>query len=223
MADYNPTIAELLFYGITEKTGMEIVIGGLFLPLWPIGVIALDVAVVVRWRQTHHLPRVFCLMIFGLYLLLILDKVFFPIVVSVVPTVRLWELPPSLFINLIPFNFDFSQLPAQMFQQVFLNVLLTVPFGFGISFVTPFSSRRIVWLALALGLSFELGQLVISVLLTYPYRIIDVNDVLLNALGVLIGYGMFRVFAWMYAWVMRRVGIERRGLGGYVYEVASRA
>jgi glycopeptide antibiotics resistance protein len=30
------------------------------------------------------------------------------------------------------------------------------------------------------------------------YRGVNINDVLLNAVGVLIGYGIFRVFTWLY-------------------------
>lgn len=55
----------------------------------------------------------------------------------------------------------------------------------------------IVWIALAVGLSIELIQAGIGVLLGYFYRIVDVNDVLLNALGVLVGYGAFQVFSWV--------------------------
>jgi len=37
---------------------------------------------------------------------------------------------------------------------------------------------------------------------------VDVNDVLLNAVGVLLGYGIFRIFAWLYLMITRRFRIN---------------
>jgi hypothetical protein len=48
----------------------------------------------------------------------------------------------------------------------------------------------------------------------------DVNDALLNTLGVLIGYALFRVFAWLYRWAAGHLGFLR---GGHVYTVTNRA
>jgi glycopeptide antibiotics resistance protein len=75
---------------------------------------------------------------------------------------------------------------------------LTVPFGFGAGLIFRMPAKRIPWLAAAAGLSLETAQLAISLLIGAVYRGIDINDVMLNALGVLIGYSVFRVFAWLY-------------------------
>lgn len=60
-------------------------------------------------------------------------------------------------------------------------------------------------------------------MLGYPYRVIDINDAILNAFGVLIGYGMFRIFAWLYLRVTQRFASKHRGLTAYIYDVARRA
>ncbi|MBC7814767.1 MAG: VanZ family protein [Burkholderiales bacterium] len=125
-------------------------------------------------------------------------------------------------INLIPFKFNLSELPNIVLMQIFQNVLLTVPFGFGVNFVAQVTAKRIFWLAAAVGLGIEAGQLIISLLLRYPYRIIDINDALLNASGILIGYGIFRVFAWLYLTATQRFGIKHWGLSAYIHNVASR-
>jgi glycopeptide antibiotics resistance protein len=44
---------------------------------------------------------------------------------------------------------------------------------------------------LTLSASVELSQLAVSLLLGYWYRMSDVDDVLLNVAGVLLGYGLF--------------------------------
>ena len=63
----------------------------------------------------------------------------------------------------------------------------------------------------------------IGLLLGYPYRIIDINDAPLNALGVLIGYGLFRLFAWVYIAGVGHLGVPRWGLPAYIYQVSQQA
>ena len=45
----------------------------------------------------------------------------------------------------------------------------------------------------------ETAQLGVSLLIGAAYRSVDINDVLLNAAGVLLGYALFRGCAWGYA------------------------
>lgn len=104
-----------------------------------------------------------------------------------------------------------------------MNIALTIPFGFGVNFVANIRPRSFRWLAPSVGFGIELTQLAISLALGYTYRYIDINDVIMNTLGVLIGYGGFRVFAWLYLLITRRLGIRHWGPTAYVYEIASRA
>jgi len=103
------------------------------------------------------------------------------------------------------------------------NILLTLPFGFGISFIAHIKPGNIPWLALAVGLSLETIQFIISLIFKSSFRVIDINDVLLNATGILIGYGFFRLFAFGYLETTQRFGIKHKMLLAYVYEVASKS
>ena len=47
-----------------------------------------------------------------------------------------------------------------------------------------------------LSTAIELGQLGLSALYGFPIRIADVDDVILNTAGVLIGYGLWRLWSW---------------------------
>jgi len=47
-----------------------------------------------------------------------------------------------------------------------------------------------------LSTAIELGQLGLSELYAFPIRIADVDDVILNTAGVLIGYALWRLWAW---------------------------
>jgi glycopeptide antibiotics resistance protein len=76
------------------------------------------------------------------------------------------------------------------------NVLAFVPTGTLIPLLAP---RRRSWvLVLGVGLvasvAIELGQLGLSGLLDYTYRQSDVDDVILNVIGALLGYVAFTIF-----------------------------
>jgi glycopeptide antibiotics resistance protein len=101
-------------------------------------------------------------------------------------------------------------------------VLLTVPFGFGVNFVAHIRAKDLLWLVPAVGVGTEAIQFLISLPLRYLYRVVDVNDAILNALGLLIGYVTFRVFARLYRGLIQRFNVKTGGLAAYIQEVASR-
>ncbi|MAS35097.1 MAG: hypothetical protein CL610_13890 [Anaerolineaceae bacterium] len=201
---------------------MSIEYGDSSIHLWPVGAGILIVMLLIMWRRKHSLAYVLCGGIFGVYVLFTLDKTLFPIrimdeMLHSGEPMRLWSL------NLIPFNFDMTFIPHMVVRQIVLNILLTVPFGFGINFVAHVRAKHILWLALAVGLSIETLQLMIGFLLRYLYRVVDVNDVLLNATGVLIGYGTFQVCARLYTRITRKPDRNQNGLVAFLYDVANRA
>lgn len=193
------------------------------LPIWPIVVVALIIIVVFLWRKKPSYSYLLCFAVFCIYLVFALDKAFFPIAISGEYVDSMRQVPFSSFINLTPFNFNLSEMPELVYMQIFQNMLLTIPFGFGVSFVAPIRRKDILWLAPAIGIGIEAIQLLISLMLRYPYRVIDINDAILNALGILIGYGIFSTFAWVYVWATKRLGIRQWGLTAYIYDVARRA
>ena len=75
-------------------------------------------------------------------------------------------------------------------SQAVGNVLLLLPIGLFGPLALPWLERwwRVALLAAALSSCIELGQLFV------PDRSADVDDVLLNVLGSLVGYGMFLLF-----------------------------
>lgn len=85
-----------------------------------------------------------------------------------------------------------------LFAQAWIlggNVLTLVPFGFLLPFVAPRVATwpRMAVAALLLPLAIELSQLAVSLALGYSYRITEVDDMLLNLAGVLLGYAAFTV------------------------------
>lgn len=85
-------------------------------------------------------------------------------------------------------------------KQVMGNVLLTVPFGLGLPFIAATNFRSIAWKGLLFTVSIELIQLLTNVtyIAGYGYRQVDINDILFNFLGTMIGYSLFRSIVWLY-------------------------
>jgi glycopeptide antibiotics resistance protein len=114
--------------------------------------------------------------------------------------------------NLIPFKFvhDFIHgttlnitkihtfLPALMesvFFQPFFNVVLTIPFGIYLSYYFKQNFKKTVLLTFLLSLFFELTQLTaLYGIYPSPYRLFDVDDLMTNTLGGLIGFVIYKHF-----------------------------
>jgi glycopeptide antibiotics resistance protein len=86
---------------------------------------------------------------------------------------------------------------ADMVQLVG-NLLLLLPFGmYAPALWRGLRSLPAVLLAGALlSTAIELGQLGLSELYGFPIRIADVDDVILNTAGVLVGYLLWRLWSW---------------------------
>ncbi len=200
---------------------MQIILSEIAVDTWPLGLgIFIVMGIMVGYRK-RSLSYVICFIVFSVYLLLVLDKVLFPIAISGSYADAMRQYPSyTPMVNLTPFNFDFSEAPELVFRQIFQNVLLTIPFGFGINFITPIRPKDFRWLAPAVGVGIEGIQFIVSLLLGYYYHVIDINDAILNALGVFIGFLIFYVFARVYLWMTRRIQVG--GFAGYVYGVAGK-
>ena len=203
---------------------MTIYFANIGFDLWPLGVLILIVFLAVQLGQKKDRSRLFCRALFGVYLLLALDKTFFPITFAGGLADALRRSPDWFAtINLIPFHVYANYYSGLVITQFIQNVLLTIPFGFGLSFVVPVRRRVFFWLPLAVGFGIELAQLALSLLLGYPYRVVDITDALLNALGGWIGYGLYRAAAWLFLALFARETPAETGFFAYVYKIARQA
>jgi glycopeptide antibiotics resistance protein len=163
-----------------------------------------------------------CSGLFGVYLLTLIGVTLFPIPVLDDPAARLtWQRVAFTLshVNLVPFYYGTNVLPGFLVPEMLQNILLTVPFGFGVSFVARLKARDMLWLGPAVGLAIELAQLLISFWVGGPYRSTDINDILLNAAGVWIGYGLFSLIARL---ILRFVHGDKTGLVAFLQEIAGR-
>ena len=146
--------------------------------------IGLILLAVLRFRLKASNIYIFFFSMFYIYICLLIKYTQFPI-----------EYFPELVnrsmvfdsVNYIPFsNIDL--------RNSILNIILTIPFGFLLRFVTKISTKKILIWSILLPIILEGSQLTIGLVLGQTLRIIDVNDIVFNYIGVLIGYALFKFF-----------------------------
>ena len=187
--------------------------------LLPLGVLILAIVIVICWKQGKSLSYLLFLSFFGVYLLLGIDKVFFPLEVSGPYVDEMRQMPMLVFINIRPVFLALDDVSSALVKQLVSNVILTLPFGFGLNFLTRVGTRKIFVISIALGVGLEMAQLFLSLILRYPYRVIDINDALCNTVGVLLGYGLFKLFVHFYLALTEDFEGEKRGLMLYLDNV----
>ncbi len=158
--------------------------------------IALYIPFFIR-RIKRHDTAVQCIasLLFCAYLISIIGIVFFPIMFEVaIPTFTFKSA-----INIIPFktileiqrNLSFSTFS----KQVFGNVILFIPFGFFIPLVNEKAQKisYIITISFLASLGIELVQLVIDIITQHLNRIVDIDDIILNVFGAIIGFGLLKL------------------------------
>lgn len=100
--------------------------------------------------------------------------------------------PVRELIQLIPFQNFLDIRLETVFRDVAIllfNVLLTVPLGFFLRFLFGFSMKKTVLFGFLTAMLYEVTQLTgIFFIYPRPYRIFDVDDLIINTLGALVGY-----------------------------------
>jgi glycopeptide antibiotics resistance protein len=184
-----------------------------------IGIGILIILIPILWWKKHNLYFIFFFSIFWFYLIALVEVVVFPFVMGTIESGQIFVLT----INIIPFYFgDCSFMPNYCIQGIVDNIVLTIPFGFGICFLLEFRQRSILWVAIAVGIGNELIQLIISYIFRSAIRAVDINDAIQNAIGVLIGYALFRGFGYLYIRIIQETEIHPIGLFIEIYNVVNR-
>jgi glycopeptide antibiotics resistance protein len=167
----------------------------------PIGIV---VALLRSWRMSDGWWRLLVRVALAVYAAVLIGLVFFPLPLppwhvpefDQGPGLGPWPLPWA---NLTPFatigpairlGADWPQ-----FWTLLGNVAAFVPLGVFVGLTWPDRRawRRAFVLGLAATVAIESTQLGLSLLMGYPYRYADVDDVIANAAGALLGYGVFVV------------------------------
>jgi glycopeptide antibiotics resistance protein len=149
----------------------------------------IPVAIFLRRKRKKSLVFLIFITAFFFYLVRVVGYTQFPLIIGTPYGTgqSQWMVP-----NIIPV----VGLGYRDFQSSLFGVLLMIPFGCGLPLITSLGVRGTLIAGLGVSLSMEVLQLASDVLFIHHQRA-DINDVLFNVTGVLIGYLLFLWFVWM--------------------------
>ena len=147
-----------------------------------------------KWR-TKGRDRLLVNTLLYAYLSLVLYFTMMPVVVSI-PFMLDHPYKPM---NMVPF-IDVSLRRGDFFRQVFLNVVMTLPFGF----LFPLTRNKRAKLVETVFFCF-LMSLGIELLQPFFDRSSDITDLITNVIGAALGYGIYSVFKPVTFWVLERL------------------
>jgi glycopeptide antibiotics resistance protein len=86
--------------------------------------------------------------------------------------------------------------PMDAVRNIGGNIVLFIPFGFLVPLVRRKDTRfgKAVAFGFCASLVVELSQLVISSIIRFTYRSFDVDDLILDTIGVAVGYLLFSMY-----------------------------
>lgn len=159
--------------------------------------------------------------VFSVYLVGVAHFVLLPLRLDSMAAEQVGPIDLGRLIELRPFFLSGTEVMPT--SQALLNILLTVPFGFGLPFVVGLRGRDILAVGILFSIGIELAQLMVDALyLALPTWSVDINDVLLNSLGIALGYGVFWATSALYAATIGRLPV-RRGPWAHFHDTMMRS
>lgn len=175
---------------VNSLDAARLVIG--WLPILLCGLLWSAIVVFLRIKHKTNLVYLAFFMIFSIYLYKVLDYTLFQfqsllLLKHLVPDLVLNGIAREERVNLVPL----VTLTHGDVRTSLLNVLLMLPFGFGLPFITKFRTLQIVGIGALFSIFIELLQLTTGLLAQMTFRVADINDVIFNTVGVAAGYVVF--------------------------------
>lgn len=133
-------------------------------------------------RFNKDIKEIVALILICCYFILVISKTQFPIFIN--NSTMESELGGIKFgrdINLIPFK-DFAHMTS------LLNIMMFIPIGFLQGFVVKNDWKKSIIGGIILSLIVESLQLLVNVFVGYNFRTFDINDLIFNTIGALLGY-----------------------------------
>ena len=127
---------------------------------------------------------------FVMYLCCVVELVFFPL-----PTME-QAAALSIRYQIIPFHFIADLMKDSVVRvtcQVLFNIVMTIPLGMFLKYGVGLNLKETALTGLGFSAFIEIGQLTgLYFLFKGSYRLFDVDDLMLNVLGTIIGYMVMR-------------------------------
>lgn len=185
----------------------------LFILIW-IGIVAF-----LRLKKKKSVVYLLFFTIFYVYIAKVLDYTLIQfqslvILKHFMPNLMLRGQTAEKTMNLIPL----LTLTPEDLKTSLLNILLMVPFGFGLPFISNLRMKKIVLIGAIFSIVIELLQLITGFMANISFRVADINDVIFNTVGVAIGYILFVRFVRMFRRVSRKRKVSANLILRYIDE-----
>jgi glycopeptide antibiotics resistance protein len=157
-----------------------------------LGLGLLAIILLIFGRTKHSAGYRLTFSIFWLYLMLVAALTIFPLFFPLEGESRRSIGDILARVNLVPFyQMPSARLPFRLRGEMVANILMTIPFGL----LLPLLARIKAWvfplLAVGFGLTIELTQLGLNIYSGDRFRVADINDVIFNFTGAMIGYAIY--------------------------------
>lgn len=181
------------------------------------GLIWFGITIFLRLKKKQSLVYLLFFTIFYIYLYKVLDYTLLQfqsllLLQHFVPDLMLNGINAGKNVNLIPL----LSLKLEDVNTSFLNILLMMPFGFGLPFVTNFTIKKVVVTGLLLSVLIEFLQFVTGFMANTTFRVADVNDLVFNTAGVAVGYVLFTGFIRNYRQLVRNRKLSANPIVRYI-------
>lgn len=159
----------------------------------------IGIVTVLRLKKNTSLTYLVFFTLFYVYIVKVLDYTVFQfqsllLLKYFMPNLILSGQTVGKDLNLIPL----LTLTPQDLETSLLNILLFMPFGFGLPFITKYCLKQVVVLGVLFSILIEFLQWITGYVANITFRIADVNDVIFNTLGAALGYILFIGFVRIY-------------------------
>jgi len=183
------------------------------------GLIWIGIVTFLRLKKKKSLAYLIFFTIFYVYIVKVLDYTLF----QFQSLVLLKHFMPDLILNGQTVGKSMNLIPLitltpQDLKTSLLNILLLIPFGFGLPFITNFRMKKIVVIGALFSIVIEFLQLITGFMAKITFRIADINDVIFNTVGVAIGYILFVGFVRIYRHISHNWEISANPILRYIAE-----
>lgn len=159
-----------------------------------IGIIVLIPLIIISIIKKKPIGRIILLILLDLYISMVIAVTIFPVIID--PETMIFD---RSIINIRPFStisdllFNNSD-QRTVILQIAGNIVMCIPYGVALPFLFSHKNKILYVVdALLFPLAIELSQLIICIVSNSFYRTIDIDDIILNFSGILIGLLIYRL------------------------------
>lgn len=152
----------------------------------------LGIVLFLRLKKEKSFVHLLFFTVFYVYLFKVLDYTLF----EFQSLLLLKQFIPNLMVNGQAAGESLNLLPLVTLttgevQTSFLNILMMVPFGFGLPFITDLRMKKTIVAGALFSIAIEFLQFLTGHVAGITFRVADINDVIFNTAGAAIGYLLF--------------------------------